>query len=157
MNTKVDHLGELIHIHTHTYIHVCTYIYTYTHTHAHTHTYIYTHSYSLTHTHSHIDTSWNLNNIMIVYSLLFCSITNLGGHGIKKFSAIINPPQSAILAVGSLEAVPTLASNGKDFEVTRMMTVTMSCDIRVIDYELACQWLEAFKTVMQCPTTHGLL
>ena len=86
----------------------------------------------------------------------FCSITNLGGHGIKEFCAIINPPQSAILAVGSLEAVPSVLDNN-ELAVTRVMRVTVSCDVRVIDYELACQWLEAFKTVMQYPVTNGLL
>ena len=134
----------------HTYTHTHTLMLTPIHTYTHIHTHLLTHIHTSTHTHK---SSWNLNNIMIVYSLLFCSITNLGGHGIKKFSAIINPPQSAILAVGSLEAVPTLASNGKDFEVTRMMTVTMSCEYEcVYMYVWVWTWVcvNVYMDVLSC-------
>ncbi len=77
------------------------------------------------------------------------SISNLGMHGVKEFSAIINPPQSAILAVGAASARPVV-EDGR-IEVRRVMTVTLSADHRVIDGALAAQWLAAFTDLVEHP------
>jgi pyruvate dehydrogenase E2 component (dihydrolipoamide acetyltransferase) len=78
------------------------------------------------------------------------AISNLGMYGIREFSAIINPPHATILAVGAGErrAVET-AQGGVSF-ATRM-TVTLSCDHRVVDGALGAQLLAAFRTVMESP------
>jgi len=79
------------------------------------------------------------------------SISNLGMFGIKEFSAVINPPQSAILAVGAGEQRPIV----KDGELTvaTMMSVTLSCDHRVIDGALGAELLKYFKGYIQEPLT----
>jgi len=77
------------------------------------------------------------------------SISNLGMFGIKHFTAVINPPQAAILAVGKGEERPVV-HDGK-LEVATVMTVTMSCDHRAIDGALGAQFLEAFKSFVEYP------
>lgn len=77
------------------------------------------------------------------------SISNLGMFGIKHFTAVINPPQAAIIAVGRGEERPVVR-NGK-VEVATMMTVTMSCDHRAIDGALGARFLEAFKAFVEYP------
>jgi len=77
------------------------------------------------------------------------SVSNLGMFGIKNFTAVINPPQSAILAVGKGEE-RAIVKNGK-LEVATMMTVTLSCDHRVIDGALGARVLEAFKAYIEYP------
>ncbi|MFN4355522.1 pyruvate dehydrogenase complex dihydrolipoamide acetyltransferase [Parvibaculum sp.] len=77
------------------------------------------------------------------------SISNLGMFGIKHFTAVINPPQAAILAVGKGEERPVV-KNGK-LEVATVMTVTMSCDHRAIDGALGARFLEAFKSFVEYP------
>ncbi|MEQ8283061.1 MAG: pyruvate dehydrogenase complex dihydrolipoamide acetyltransferase [Parvibaculum sp.] len=77
------------------------------------------------------------------------SISNLGMYGIKHFTAVINPPQAAILAVGKGEERPVV-HDGK-LEVATVMTVTMSCDHRAIDGALGAQFLEAFKSFVEYP------
>ena len=59
------------------------------------------------------------------------AISNLGMFGIKKFDAVINPPQSTILAVGAGEKRPIV--NGDKIEPKTVMSVTLSCDHRVVD------------------------
>jgi pyruvate dehydrogenase E2 component (dihydrolipoamide acetyltransferase) len=80
------------------------------------------------------------------------TISNLGMFGIKSFSAVINPPQAAILAVGGTErrAVPT--SDGS-YRVANVMTVTLSCDHRVVDGAVGAQWLQSFKQFLEKPIT----
>jgi pyruvate dehydrogenase E2 component (dihydrolipoyllysine-residue acetyltransferase) len=80
------------------------------------------------------------------------AISNLGMYGVREFSAIINPPHATILAVGAGErrAVEN-AQGGVSFQ-TRM-TVTLSCDHRVVDGALGAQLLAAFRTVMEAPAT----
>jgi pyruvate dehydrogenase E2 component (dihydrolipoamide acetyltransferase) len=73
------------------------------------------------------------------------SISNLGMYGVREFSAIINPPQSTILAVGAGQRRQTEAG------FATLMTVTLSCDHRVVDGALGAQLLAAFKTVMENP------
>jgi pyruvate dehydrogenase E2 component (dihydrolipoamide acetyltransferase) len=77
------------------------------------------------------------------------SISNLGMFGIKHFTAVINPPQAAILAVGKGEERPVVR-NGK-LEIANVMTVTMSCDHRAIDGALGARFLEAFKAYVEYP------
>jgi pyruvate dehydrogenase E2 component (dihydrolipoamide acetyltransferase) len=77
------------------------------------------------------------------------SISNLGMFGIRDFTAVINPPQSAILAVGAGEQRPVVR-NGK-VETATIMTVTMSCDHRVIDGATGARFLQAFKSFIEEP------
>jgi pyruvate dehydrogenase E2 component (dihydrolipoamide acetyltransferase) len=77
------------------------------------------------------------------------SISNMGMFGVKDFSAIINPPQGAILAVAAGEQRPVV-KNGK-LEIATVMSVTLSCDHRVIDGVLGAQWLQAFKALIEHP------
>jgi len=82
------------------------------------------------------------------------TISNLGMFGIKNFTAIINPPQSCILAVGSTEKklVPDTAQpNG--FSVVHTMHVSLSCDHRVVDGAVGAQWLAKFKEHVENPLT----
>lgn len=77
------------------------------------------------------------------------SISNLGMLGIKNFDAIINPPQGAIMALGSSEARAVVE---QDLIVIRqMMTVTLSCDHRVIDGALGAKFLASFKQFVENP------
>lgn len=77
------------------------------------------------------------------------SVSNLGMYGIKEFAAIINPPQSTMLAVG--EAGERVVAKGGAPAVVQAMTVTLSCDHRVVDGALGAQLLQAFKALMQQP------
>lgn len=79
------------------------------------------------------------------------SISNLGMYGIKHFTAVINPPQSAILAVGAGEKRAVV--KGDELVAATMMTCTMSCDHRVIDGALGARFLEAFKGFVEFPAT----
>jgi pyruvate dehydrogenase E2 component (dihydrolipoamide acetyltransferase) len=78
------------------------------------------------------------------------SVSNLGMHGVREFSAIINPPQSSILAVGAGLRRPVEAPDGS-VRFATLMTVTLSCDHRVVDGALGAQLVGAFKAVMEDP------
>jgi pyruvate dehydrogenase E2 component (dihydrolipoamide acetyltransferase) len=80
------------------------------------------------------------------------AISNLGMYGVREFAAIINPPQTTILAVGAArrQAVETEAG-GVAF--ASIMTVTLSCDHRVVDGALGGELLAAFKTLVEQPVT----
>lgn len=77
------------------------------------------------------------------------SVSNLGMFGVGEFSAIINPPQAAILAVGASEQKP-VAENG-ELQVGTVMRCTLSVDHRAIDGALAAQWLAAFQRAIEAP------
>jgi pyruvate dehydrogenase E2 component (dihydrolipoamide acetyltransferase) len=77
------------------------------------------------------------------------SVSNLGMYGIKDFTAVINPPQSTILAVGTGEE-RAVVRNGK-IEAATIMSVTLSCDHRAIDGALGGQLIVAFKTLIENP------
>jgi pyruvate dehydrogenase E2 component (dihydrolipoamide acetyltransferase) len=77
------------------------------------------------------------------------SVSNLGMYGIKDFTAVINPPQSSILAVGTGEE-RAVVRNGK-LEIATLMSVTMSCDHRCLDGALGAQLMIAFKTLIENP------
>ncbi|XP_015082636.1 dihydrolipoyllysine-residue acetyltransferase component 2 of pyruvate dehydrogenase complex, mitochondrial-like isoform X2 [Solanum pennellii] len=80
------------------------------------------------------------------------TVSNLGGpFGIKQFCAIINPPQSAILAVGSAEKRVLPGSSEGEYKFASMMSVTLSCDHRVIDGAIGAEWLKAFKGYIENP------
>ncbi|NXE38211.1 ODP2 dehydrogenase, partial [Ptilorrhoa leucosticta] len=81
------------------------------------------------------------------------TISNLGMYGIKNFSAIINPPQACILAVGSSKERLVPADNEKGFDVASVMSVTLSCDHRVVDGAVGAQWLAEFKNFLEKPVT----
>lgn len=78
------------------------------------------------------------------------SVSNLGMYGVREFSAIINPPQSTMLAVGAGQRRPVEAPNGGIVFAT-MMTATLSCDHRVVDGALGAQLLAAFKALIESP------
>ncbi len=78
------------------------------------------------------------------------TISNLGMMGIKNFTAVINPPQAAILAVGAGEKHAIIADDGSIIAAT-MMSVTLSCDHRVIDGALGARLLAEFKTFIEDP------
>ncbi|MEQ1884282.1 MAG: dihydrolipoamide acetyltransferase family protein [Bryobacteraceae bacterium] len=80
------------------------------------------------------------------------AISNLGMYGIREFSAIINPPHATILAIGAGERRPVENGQGGVSFATKM-TVTLSCDHRVVDGALGAQLLGAFKSVMEAPAT----
>ncbi|HEY6578952.1 MAG TPA: 2-oxo acid dehydrogenase subunit E2, partial [Rhizomicrobium sp.] len=77
------------------------------------------------------------------------AISNLGMFGIKEFTAIINPPHAAILAVGSGEE--RAVARGGRIETAHMMTVTMSCDHRVIDGATGARFLGVFREFVEDP------
>jgi pyruvate dehydrogenase E2 component (dihydrolipoamide acetyltransferase) len=78
----------------------------------------------------------------------FC-VSNLGMMGIPKFSAIINPPNAAILAVGTTVTKPVV-KNGQ-IVVGQTMTLTLSCDHRVVDGAVGAQFLSALRTLLESP------
>jgi len=85
------------------------------------------------------------------------TISNLGMMGIDHFTAIINPPQSCILAVGgnTQRLIPS-DNNEKGFEVVTEMKVTLSCDHRTVDGAVGAQWLKHFAEFIENPITMHL-
>ncbi|OIO69870.1 MAG: pyruvate dehydrogenase complex dihydrolipoamide acetyltransferase [Zetaproteobacteria bacterium CG_4_9_14_3_um_filter_49_83] len=79
------------------------------------------------------------------------SISNLGMYGVKQFQAIVNPPEGAILAVGGTEE-RAVAENGQ-IVVKQMMTLTLSCDHRVVDGAVGAEYLAALKKNLECPAS----
>lgn len=77
------------------------------------------------------------------------TISNLGMFGIEEFTAIINPPDACILAVGSVKDV--LALNDGDIEVKKVMKVTLSCDHRVVDGVVGSKFLQTLKSYLEDP------
>ena len=78
------------------------------------------------------------------------AVSNLGMYGTSRFSAIINPPHSGILAVGAAQKRPVVGDDG-DLTIATVMSVTLSADHRVLDGALAAQWLAAFTERIQHP------
>ena len=78
------------------------------------------------------------------------SISNMGMMGVKQFDAVINSPQAAILAVGAGEQRP-IVKNG-ELSIATVMTVTLSCDHRVIDGAVGAAYLAAVKTFLEQPS-----
>jgi len=72
-------------------------------------------------------------------------------YNVKDFTAIIKPPQASILAIGG-----TRFALSTDNILQKVMTVTLSCDGRIVDYEQAGKFLEAFKKNVENPANAGL-
>ena len=77
------------------------------------------------------------------------SISNLGMFGVRQFTAIINPPQAAILAVGAGEKRPVVKDGA--LAVATVMTCTLSVDHRVADGALGAEWMAVFKSIVEDP------
>ena len=79
------------------------------------------------------------------------TISNLGMMDIEEFTAIINPPDSAILAVGTIKEVVVKKAEG--FAVTNIMKLTMSCDHRTVDGAVGAAFLQTLKKYLENPVT----
>lgn len=79
------------------------------------------------------------------------SISNLGMFGIEEFTAIINPPNACILAVGAIRQEPVVVDG--EIKVGNRMKVTLSCDHRVVDGATGSEFLQTFKMYMENPIT----
>lgn len=80
------------------------------------------------------------------------TISNLGMYGVKHFTAIINPPHAAILAVGGISDKLVLdEESAKGFKVSKIMTVTLSPDHRIVDGAVAAQWIQKFQAYLENP------
>jgi len=79
------------------------------------------------------------------------TISNLGMMDIEEFTAIINPPDSAIMAVGRIKEV--VVRKGEGFGVTNVMKITLSCDHRSVDGAVGATFLQTFKKFMENPVT----
>jgi len=79
------------------------------------------------------------------------SVSNLGMFGIKSFASIINEPQGAILSVGVGEKRPVV--RGNEIAIATVMSVTLTCDHRVVDGATGARWLAAFKPLIEDPIT----
>jgi pyruvate dehydrogenase E2 component (dihydrolipoamide acetyltransferase) len=80
------------------------------------------------------------------------AISNLGMYGVREFAAIINPPHATILAVGASRRAPVEAEDGS-LKFVSQMTVTLSCDHRVVDGALGAELLAVFRTFIEKPVT----
>ncbi|XP_056644837.1 dihydrolipoyllysine-residue acetyltransferase component of pyruvate dehydrogenase complex, mitochondrial isoform X2 [Diorhabda sublineata] len=82
------------------------------------------------------------------------SVSNLGMMGIDQFCAVINPPQSCILAIGtSTSRLVADPSSDKGFKTSQFMQVTLSCDHRTVDGAVGARWLQAFKDHLEDPVS----
>ena len=77
------------------------------------------------------------------------TISNLGMYDVDQFIAIVNPPESCILAVGKIEVKPVW--NGTSFQPVSMMNITGSFDHRIIDGAYGAQFLKELKTLLETP------
>lgn len=79
------------------------------------------------------------------------TVSNLGMFGVEEFAAIINPPESAILAVGAIVPEVVVGSDGR-FEARKRMRITLSCDHRTVDGLLGARFLRGVKDLLESPT-----
>ena len=85
------------------------------------------------------------------------TISNLGMYGVDNFTAIINPPQSCILAIGATSKKLELApEEAKGFKEVQVMKATLSSDHRTVDGAVGARWLKAFKEYLEQPLTFML-
>jgi pyruvate dehydrogenase E2 component (dihydrolipoamide acetyltransferase) len=80
------------------------------------------------------------------------AISNLGMHGVREFTAIINPPHSTILAVGAARR-QAVEKDGGGVAFVSILSVTLSCDHRVLDGALGAQLLAAIKSLIELPVS----
>ncbi|MFP4562298.1 MAG: dihydrolipoamide acetyltransferase family protein, partial [Spirochaetia bacterium] len=87
------------------------------------------------------------------YTTAVFTISNLGGYDIEEFTAIINPPGSAILAVGTITREPRVRESGGDekVEIMSVMRCTLSCDHRVVDGAVGAAFLTGLKRNLEHP------
>jgi len=78
------------------------------------------------------------------------TVSNLGMYGIRSFTAIINPPQAAILSVGELQ--PRAVADGEEVGIRRMLTLTLACDHRILYGADAALFLARVRELLQTPT-----
>jgi pyruvate dehydrogenase E2 component (dihydrolipoamide acetyltransferase) len=83
------------------------------------------------------------------------SVSNLGMFGIERFTAILNPPEAGILAIGAVRDVPVINAMNQVVPGKRM-TVSMSCDHRVIDGALGARWLQVLGELVEKPESLAL-
>jgi pyruvate dehydrogenase E2 component (dihydrolipoyllysine-residue acetyltransferase) len=76
-------------------------------------------------------------------------VSNLGMYPVSHFAAVVNPPQAAILAVGAVRAVPVVRDG--DVVPGHLMTVTLSCDHRIVDGALAGRFLRELARLLEAP------
>jgi pyruvate dehydrogenase E2 component (dihydrolipoamide acetyltransferase) len=83
------------------------------------------------------------------------TISNLGMYGVKNFNAIVNPPESGILAVGGTTWQPAVKEAGGKREVVaaQVMNLTLSADHRVVDGATGAKFLQELKAVLEAPLT----
>ncbi len=79
------------------------------------------------------------------------TVSNLGMFGIRSFTAIINPPQAAIMSVGSLERRPVVAEDGEGIVARHMLTLTLVCDHRILFGAEAAHFLQRVRELLQTP------
>ena len=81
------------------------------------------------------------------------SIINVGAYGVREMEAIVQQPQSCILSLGAAapQVVPNTSGEGDDFQVSTIVTATLSCDHRVVDGAVGAAWLAEFKTLVENP------
>jgi len=85
------------------------------------------------------------------------TVSNLGMYDISHFTAIVNPPQSCILAIGSTQATLVPApEEERGFKTAQVMKVTLSCDHRTVDGAVGAKWMAAFKGYLENPLTFML-
>ena len=84
------------------------------------------------------------------------TISNLGMLGIDSFTAIINPPEAAILAVGKAKLQPKKISNKKKIKFQNMVSFTLSCDHRVVDGAVGAYFLETLSSYLETPSLIGI-
>jgi len=80
------------------------------------------------------------------------AISNLGMHGVREFSAIINPPHATILAVGAARREAIETGNG-GIAFASVLSLTLSCDHRVVDGALGAELLATIKRLIESPVT----
>ncbi|MGB0889733.1 MAG: 2-oxo acid dehydrogenase subunit E2, partial [Solirubrobacterales bacterium] len=79
------------------------------------------------------------------------SISNLGMYGVERFTAILNPPQAAILAVGAITRKAVIAEDGMSLVVRQMMAMTLTCDHRILYGAEAAEFIAAIKAWLENP------
>jgi len=79
------------------------------------------------------------------------SVSNLGMFGIRSFASILNEPQGCILSVGAGEKRPVVRADA--LAIATVMTVTLTCDHRVVDGAVGARWMQAFKGLIEDPIT----
>jgi pyruvate dehydrogenase E2 component (dihydrolipoamide acetyltransferase) len=77
-------------------------------------------------------------------------VSNLGMYGVRRFNAVINPPQAAILAVGEVARRPSVDDSGA-IVARHQMDLTLSCDHRVVYGAEAARFLQTLKTLLERP------